>query len=92
MYVHSKAALCGNTVLPSAICHRILYHCVPVFIQRKMFFPLFLSEQYITYFNQCYKFIKFIREVKSSLFHFYKSYNAECTCTCNSLTVEHRVQ
>ena len=57
-----------------------------------MVFSLFLSEGYITYFNQCYEFIKFGREVGSSLFDCYSSYNAECTCTSNSLAAEHRVQ
>lgn len=48
MCIHSKAALCGNTVLSSAICHRILYHCVPIFMQKKMVVPMFLSEIYLT--------------------------------------------
>jgi len=42
---------------------------------------LFLSERYIAYFNQCYEFIKFVREVRSSLLDCCSSYNAECTCT-----------
>jgi hypothetical protein len=57
-----------------------------------MIFPLFLSERYITYCNQCYEFIKFAREVsQSSLFDCYSSCDAECTSISNSLAVEHRV-